>query len=166
MVAVFGFRGGERLGPALPRSAARAAWIERLLELVRVRQAGVRLAGRGHGFVDRAAEWKRIEGDLGVGAERPADLFEGIGAARRAGVSHGKEGAVAGAHADGRGAGCEEHPLRPGFAPRLLAPGPLAGVPGNAGTRPRSGEDRLAASGALRRSVADRQGQGEAGDAE
>jgi hypothetical protein len=123
-----------------PGARQETACVGGLLELVRVRQIGVRLAGGGHGLVDRAAERKRIEGHVRVGALRPADLLERGGSARCAEIGHGEEAAVTGAHADGIAPSgpCERHDqlaFGPGFAPRLLPHRPLDGGPLRTGER-------------------------------
>src|SRR5271166_2360276 len=100
MAPVFRLRRGERLGPALSRGAAGAGRRVRLFKFMRVRQPGVRFAKRRHGLINRAAKRKRIEGYVRVGTKRPADLFEGVGAAAWAEIGHGKESAVARPHAD------------------------------------------------------------------
>ena len=167
-MTVFRLGGGEGLGPALSGSAAGAACIERLLELVGVGQIGVGLVVYRHGLVDRAAERKRIERDRRVGAERLANLLH----VRRipAEIGDGKERAVTGAHADDvapaerapfRAFGAEIEPQRHALhSPRLR------GSLRRCGLRRDGHASAPCAAAALRGRVASGQRQGEQGEAQ
>lgn len=100
--------GGEGLGPALSRSAAGAACIERLLELEGVGQIGVGLA-----IIDTASSIVR---QTVANRARPSHRARETGkpsVVRRvpAEIGDGKEGAVTGAHADDA-APAERDPFR------------------------------------------------------
>ena len=98
MMTVFRLCGGEGLGPALSGSAAGAACIERLLELVGVGQIGVglhrlstrprRSCRRTEANRARPRRWGRA---IDKSPARPTDSAE---------IGDGKERAVTGAHAD------------------------------------------------------------------
>ena len=166
MTPVFRFGGGERFSPALSRRAAGAGRIVGLFEFARVGQTPVRLASRGHGFLDRAAKRKRIEGHVRVWAERPANLLESVGATVGAKIRHGKERAVALAHTDrivrrALRRHVDGRSERPSFrAPRPLNEGRLRT---DGGDRERGGETRgraaSSASATLRRRLISGKGE-------
>ena len=105
-VAVPCLRVGERFRPALPLAPAGAVRIVGLLEFAGVGQVRIRFAvRRRRGPVDRSAKGKRVERHVGVGAQGPANVLQGIGPASGARIGHGKEAAIAGAHANRVGPG-------------------------------------------------------------
>ena len=125
MMPVFRFGKGQRFGPALSLTPARAIRIIGLLEFARVGQICVRLAGCGYGLFNRSAERERIKCYLSIWAQGLADLLQFVRAASGPRIRNGKEAAVARAHTDRirpPSTALSRYPERRHKGPSLLAP--------------------------------------------